>query len=264
MIEEMHFRSVLSIIFSFSFIFILSAEESFMLIDAVTDERIEEMGPDIDKYYSPCSSFKIPLALMGYDAGILKDENSPIWEFQEGYECSFPSWMNPQSPISWMKCSCVWYSKLLSLELGLEALRDYLVAFEYGNQNVLGGLVEPGPLPPLWINSSLLISPREQVQFIQKMVLKELPVSSSAFEKTKTLLFKEDLVNEWKLYGKTGAGSDIPRDGKKLDHSWFVGWIEKGDRFLPFAYLIRSEKINFEQRIPRVKELIIATNVMED
>ncbi len=40
---------------------------------------------------------------------------------------------------------------------------------EYGNQDASGGLADPGPLNPFWINSSIEISPREQVSFLQKM-----------------------------------------------------------------------------------------------
>ena len=109
----------------------------------------------------------------------------------------------------------------------------------------------------------MLISPREQVSFIQQMVLGKLPISSNAVQVTKTLLFKEELLNGWQLFGKTGwSGSEIAKDGKVLEFSWFVGWIEKDNRFLPFAYLIRSKKINLEQRIPRVKQLIIESNVL--
>jgi len=73
------------------------------------------------------------------------------------------------------------------------------------------------------------------------------------------------LPEGWKLFGKTGwSGSDIAKDGKTLEHSWFVGWIEKHDSFYPFAYLIRDKKINLDQRIPRVKQLLVESNVMTE
>lgn len=75
---------------------------------------------------------------------------------------------------------------------------------------------------------------------------------------TKVILFKEELAEGWRLFGKTGwSGSDITKDGKTLEHSWFVGWIEKGHHFYPFAYLIRDKKINLDQRVPRVKQLLM-------
>lgn len=182
----------------------------------------------------------------------------PVWEFQEGYDQRQESWKGPQSPSSWIKNSCVWYSKLLSQEIGLETIKNYLVAFEYGNHNVSTGLVQPGFRDPLWVNSSLLISPLEQVKFIQKMVRLELPVGIYAVQTTKLLLFKEEFHTGWKLYGKTGSsGSEIAENGKTLEFSWFVGWMENDNYFFPFAYLIRSKKIDSDQKIPRVKQLII-------
>ncbi len=240
-----------------------ATEENFLLINGTTDEIITELGPNIHKQMSPCSTFKIPLSLMGYDASVLKDETNPIWDFQEGYDDWLVSWRAPQSPLSWMKYSCVWYSKVLSLELGLGKIQNYLTSMEYGNQDVSGGLADPGPLNPFWINSSIEISPREQVGFLQKMIRAQIPISSRAIQMTRAILFKEELPEGWKLFGKTGwSGTDITKDGKTLEHSWFVGWIEKDDSFYPFAYLIRDKKINLDQRIPRVKQLLIQSNVM--
>jgi beta-lactamase class D len=241
-----------------------SAEENFLLINGITNEIIIEFGPNTSKRLSPCSTFKIPLSLMGYDADILKDEATPVWDFLEGYDDWLASWRAPQSPLSWMKYSCVWYSKILSLKMGLEKVQSYVASIGYGNMDMSGGLAEPGPLDPAWINSSLEISPKEQVDFIQKIVSGMLPISARAIKFTRRLLFKEKLPEGWKLFGKTGwSGSDITRDGKTLEHGWFVGWVEKGHLFFPFAYLIRDWKINLDQRIPRVKQLIEASNIDE-
>ncbi len=252
------FSKVVACLFIFSCSRVFSAEENFLLINGMTDEVIAELGPNINKQMSPCSTFKIALSLMGYDAGVLKDETNPIWDFYEGYDDWLEFWRAPQSPLSWMKYSCIWYSKVLSIELGLAKIQNYLISIEYGNQDASVGLVDPGPLDPFWVNSSIKISPKEQVAFIQKMIRAELPLSSHAIQMTKAILFKEKLSAGWKLFGKTGwSGSSITQDGKTLEHSWFVGWIEKEDSFYPFAYLIRDKKINLDQRIPRVKQLLV-------
>jgi len=258
-------RFIMSFPFAFSFIATISAEENFILMNGLTNEVILELGPGIHERISPCSTFKITLTLIGYDAGILKDEQSPIWDFHEGYDDWLESWRAPQTPKSWMQYSCVWYSKILSLRLGMERIQNYLSSIEYGNKDISGGLAEPGRTNVAWINSSLTISPQEQVNFIQKMILEKLPISSSAIQMTKTLIFQEELPGGWKLFGKTGwSGSDIAKDGISLEHGWFVGWIEKGEVFFPFAYLIRERKINRDQRIPRVKQLLIESNVIAD
>ena len=257
------FSKLITYLFIFPCVHGLSAEENFLLINGMTDEVITELGPNIHKQMSPCSTFKIPLSLMGYDAEVLKDEIHPTWDFQEGYDDWLEPWRVAQSPSSWMQYSCVWYSKVLSLELGLRKIQHYFTSIEYGNQNASGGLADPGPLDPFWINSSLEISPKKQVDFLKKMVRAQLPISSRAIQMTKVLIFKEELPEGWKLFGKTGwSGSSITKDGNTLEHSWFVGWIEKDNDFYPFAYLIRDKKINLDQRIPRVKQLLVESKVI--
>lgn len=229
---------------------IFSAEENFIIINGFTDEIVLEMGPHINERISPYSTFKITLSLMGYDAEILKDEKTPTWDFQEGYDDFLEPWKGPQTPQSWMKYSCVWYSKILALQLGLEKIQSYLTSIEYGNGDMSGGLAQPGPTKVAWINSSLKISPKEQVDFIQKMISGQLPISPKAIQMTKLLLFKEESPEGWKLFGRTGYG-------------WFVGWIEKDHNFFPFAYHINAQEINPDQRIQRVKQLLLRSNVIE-
>jgi len=239
------------------------AEETFLLIDGITDQILLEQGSAINEQISPCSTFKITLSLMGYDAGILIDTQTPTWNFQEGYDDFLESWKAPLMPQSWMQFSCLWYSKLFALQLGLGPIQKYLASLQYGNQDMSGGVTPPGPGNVAWINSSLKISPKEQVRFIQKMLLGELPLSLHSIQMTKELLFKEESEG-WRLFGKTGwSGSDITKDGKTLEHGWFVGWIEKAHYFYPFAYLVREKKIDLDQRIPRVKQLLTESKIMQ-
>lgn len=219
---------------------LLHAEESFIVMQG--QDCLKQLGDRIEERASPCSTFKIALSLMGFDAGILVDEENPVWDYQEGYDDYLPSWKAPQSPRTWMKLSCVWYSRLLAQELGLAAMEHYLSRFNYGNQDFSGGLTKA------WIKSTLLISPKEQVLFIQKLLQGELPISLESQEKTKNILFHEILPNDWKLFGKTGS------DGQQL--GWFVGWVEKEGETMIFAYQNREPNINLAARIPRVKELL--------
>jgi beta-lactamase class D len=234
------------------------AEERFLLVNGTSGQTVFQLGSQLDERMSPCSTFKIPLSLMGYDAEILKDEQTPIWQFQEGYDDFLGTWKCPQSPRTWMHYSCIWYSKLISCQLGLKKMHNYLSAFAYGNQDMSVGLIMPGKADPAWFHSSpLRISLREQVDFIRKMLQNKLQVTNHATDMTKAILFKEDLAQGWKLFGKTGWSGSIGRDDDTvLEYAWFVGWIEKDIHFFPFAYFIRDKKIALDQRTPRVKQLI--------
>jgi beta-lactamase class D len=263
MTHQLFSKLLICVLFVFQSTWVFSTEENFFLIDGLTEEVIIQRGPHIDTRFSPCSSFKMPLSVMGYDVGILIDEETPTWDFEQGYDDWIEAWRVPQTPLSWMQFSCVWYSKILSVRIGLDKIQNYLASMHYGNQDMSGGLSLPGPEDVAWINSSLQISAREQVDFVRRMVRGQLSTSDNAFKMTKALVFKEELSDGWKLFGKTGwSGSDITKDGKTLQHSWFVGWIEKGERFYPFAYLIRDKTIQLDQRIPRVKQLLVESSAM--
>lgn len=250
------------------FLFVFScvtAEERFLLVNGISGANVLQLGSQFDEQISPCSTFKIVLSLMGYDAGILIDEQTPIWEFQEGYDDSFDSWKGPQTPLSWMESSCIWYSKIISCQLGLEKMQSYLAAFSYGNQDLSAGLVKPGKTDPAWVHSSpLKISMREQVDFINRMLQNKLSISDHALKKTKCILFKEELQSGWKLFGKTGWSGPIGCNADPiLEYAWFVGWIENKNQYFPFAYLIREKNIRLDQRIPRVIELLYESEIID-
>lgn len=125
------------------------------MINSKSGGSLLEIGPHIDKRMIPCSTFKIALSLMGFDSGILQNENNPVWLFKKGYDDFLESWKSPQTSQSWMKNSFVWFSKLLAARLGIQKFEYYLAVLDYGNQDSSGGLTNA------WLSSSLKISPRE-------------------------------------------------------------------------------------------------------
>lgn len=200
---------------------------------------------DCEKRYAPQSTFKIALALMGFDSGVLIDEMHPEWPFKEGYVDWRDAWKQDQTPKSWMKESCVWYSQVLTKELGMKKFQEYVTKFDYGNKDLSGDKGQNNGLTNAWLSSSLQISAIEQIAFLQNMLAGKLPVKPNAIEMTKNILFVEDLKNGWKFYGKTGTGSLLNAFGAKnpdLYHGWFIGWIEKGDRRIIFSNHIEDDK----------------------
>jgi beta-lactamase class D len=187
---------------------------------------------------SPCSTFKVPLALMAFDAGILKDESSSLkWD---GTKSSRESWNRDQTAATWMQNSVVWFSQRLTPLLGMDRVKAYLAKFAYGNQDMSGGLTRA------WLESSLQISPDEQLRFWQRFWREELPVSKHAYAMTKKITFVETSDAGWTLHGKTGsggAGSGGASRPTELWLGWFVGHVSRGDR----AYLFVC---SYTDRVP--------------
>ncbi len=206
--------------------------------------KILKQEGDCKTRYSPASTFKIALALIGYDAHLLKNDTNPVLPCKPEYDVFINVCKGPHSPKTWMRDSCVWYSQVLTQQLGQEQFTNYMVKFSYGNQDVSGDPGKNNGLTHAWLSSSLAISPAEQIGFLQKMTHNKLPVSNYAYTMTKKIMFIQEMAGGWKLYGKTGLGEQFDRNKQKtgLHHGWFVGWIEKGNRIITFAVHLNDHK----------------------
>ena len=112
----------------------------FILYDLTADKTAFHYG---DKQcairISPCSTFKIPLALMAFDQSIFKNENTLIkWD---GISRDYPDWNKDQTPKTWLQYSTVWVSKWLTPQLGAVKIKQYLNNFHYGNKNIQEELI---------------------------------------------------------------------------------------------------------------------------
>lgn len=204
---------------------------------AVENNKVLKKEGICTERYSPCSTFKIAISLIGYDSGILVDEKSPVWDYKAGYPDWLDKWKQSHNPSLWIKNSCVWYSQIITQKIGMKKFQEYVKKFNYGNKNVSGDKGKNNGLTNSWLSSSLQISPEEQISFLRKLIENKLPVSNKANKMTKKILFIEDISNGWKLYGKTGAGS---KSGATF--AWFVGWIEKDNRAIVFANYLKDKK----------------------
>ena len=203
----------------------------FELYDMRTSKLVVRSNPRrCAERTSPCSTFKVPLALMAFDSSILKDETSRIkWD---GTKTSRDEWNRDQTASSWMQNSVVWFSQRLTPQLGMERVKAYLSRFDFGNQDMSGGLTTA------WLESSLQVSPDEELRFWRRFWREELPVSKHAFDMTKKITFVAVSASGWTLHGKTGSGS-VGAGGANqipvLGLGWFVGHIARGDREYVFV-----------------------------
>ena len=205
---------------------------------------VHQIG-DCNNRYSPCSTFKIALSLMGYDSGIFTDETHPSWPFKKGYTDFLDKWKQDQTPITWIKNSCVWYSQVLTKKLGMKRFQSYVAKFAYGNMDLSGDKGKNNGLTNSWLSSSLQISSIEQIAFLENLLTNQLSASIYAHEMTRNILFAEDLPNGWKLYGKTGSGVLLSADRTQklqIQHGWYIGWIQKDKRIIIFSNHIVDNK----------------------
>lgn len=200
---------------------------SFVLLD-LNKEQYHIYNEKLSKErVSPCSTFKIVCSLIGLEAGILQDENTKMsWD---GTIYPYEQWNQDQSLDSAFTYSVNWYFEKLLLKLKKEDLEKYISQLEYGNQNISGK-------KDFWNESTLKISPIEQVELLRKLYLYELPFANSNVDTVKSIMkvLEQDSIV---LSGKTGTGII---DNKSIN-GWFVGYLEKDRQVYIFATNIRGK-----------------------
>ncbi|MBD8654438.1 class D beta-lactamase [Oxalobacteraceae sp. CFBP 13730] len=221
-----------------------------LMLDAATGAVLVEEGR-CDVRTTPVSIFNIAVSLMGFDAGILQDAHTPALPFKDGYVDWQPSWRAATDPTSWIRNSTVWYAQQVTSRLGERRVQDYVDRFDYGNQDLTGGV------DIAWIASSLQVSPREQAAFLRKVANRDLPVSAHAFDMTAQLLRLPTSANGWQVCGKTGTASGDGDAGRAL--GWFVGWATKDGRTVVFARQTLGPRDPDRAAGPLLKERFLRT-----
>jgi beta-lactamase class D len=186
----------------------------FVLYDLKSDKVVCQYNESrCQREFAPCSTFKIAIALMAFDKGILKDENTTYkWD---GVDRGNPYWNRDTSATDWLKYSVVWYSQRITPQLGAPTIEDYLAKFDYGNRDISGGLTN------FWLGSTLKISANEEIEFLKKLWRDELPVSPRAMALTKKIMPVEISPSGARLAGKTGSHSTTTNS-----LGWFVGHLD--------------------------------------
>ncbi len=189
---------------------------SFVLYDLNSDSFSVYNSEEASKRVSPDSTYKIYSALAALESGAISpEENTILWN---GEKYPFEQWEKDQDLDSAMKNSVNWYFDRLNESCGKE-LQNIFTAFGYGNCDMNGG-------KDFWMESSLKVSPMEQVE-----ALKSLYLNENGYRHENVEAVKDSLEISPGFYGKTGSGMV---NGKEVN-GWFIGFVETEDNVWFFA-----------------------------
>lgn len=204
---------------------------------------------------SPCSTFKIISSLIGLENGIIDPDNSVRpWSGEIFWN---EDWNRDINFSDAFRTSCVWYFRQVTDDIGKVKMQNELNKLKYGNCDIsdwegkLNTNNNNRALTGFWIESSLKISPKEQVEVMERI----FGTDSTYSERTQNILKQVMLISEENnteisIYGKTGMGK---AEGIVVD-AWFTGFAEtlEGNKYF-CVYLGQSEMQATHQALPQRK-----------
>lgn len=211
-----------------------------------------------EKRSSPNSTFKIISTLIGLENRVIDSVNSTMG--YDGTIYSNEKWNADLNLKDAFKESCVWYYRKVIDRIGQSQVEKWLYGLDYGNSDISqwnGNGTNPKPaLNGFWLDSSLEISPKEQVDIIAKIFEGKTDFSEKNINILKEVMLIQKDGNTT-VYGKTGTGKSAGEG--KIANGWFVGMFENNNGRYYFAVRLTDEK---EKGVwgPKAKE--IALNII--
>ncbi len=180
---------------------------------ALGGERVGERHP-------PFSTFKIPNFLIALETGAAESESCLEYDPEKRPRQSYwpEDWAQDQNLHSAFRRSAAWAFQDLAQKIGEKVYETYLSNFRYGNQQASGDA--------FWLDRSLAISPREQVNFLERLVTEKLAISPAHIERLKRAALDKE-VEGYRLFGKTGSGPVVADQFDGPFEGWYVGWLER-------------------------------------
>jgi beta-lactamase class D len=213
----------------------------FYAIDLEDGRRYAWAPERADERHTPYSTFKIPNFLIALETGVAGSVDE-IRQRDPGRRPAQPwwseAWREDQDLAQAFRRSTVWYFQELALQVGGPRYREMLRAFSYGNA------MAPDDDDRFWLVGPLAISPREQAEFIVRLVQGDLPLRPETVAALREVSLLEERDGH-RLHGKTGSGPVAGGDMDGPFAGWLVGWVERPDA-APVAYALYVRGPRFE------------------
>jgi beta-lactamase class D len=179
----------------------------------------------------PASTFKIPNSVIALETGVVGDPDKDVFKW-DGVTRSFDAWNKDHTLRSAIAASAVPVYQEIARRIGAERMQKYVDLLDYGNRNIGGGIDQ------FWLTGDMRIDPVQQVDFVDRLRRRALPVSKRSQDLVADIL-PVTKVGDAVIRAKTGL-----TDSEHGSLGWLVGWAEKGGADTVFA-------LNLDVREPR-------------
>lgn len=191
-----------------------------MVIRRLSDGREWVHNPvRADSTFVPASTFKILNAAIALEEAVASgpDHTFP-WD---GEEREFQVWNQDHTLATAMTASAVPVYQEVARAVGEERMTRWLDEVGYGNGSTGGGIDR------FWLTGELRTSARDQVAFLSRMILGDVPFSEGTLDQVAGMLVVDEGPG-WTLRGKTGWAFEV-------ELGWWVGWAEHEGETFAFA-----------------------------
>ena len=212
----------------------LQVKGSFSLYDTKRNIIYTSSSTELDKAYAPASTFKIYNSLIGLQTGVLSGKDHLYkWNGTKHWR---DEWNKDHTLETAYKTSCVWYYQELARQIGTDNMRTWLKKIGYGKGTFR-------TLDEFWLNAEITITPRQQLQLLNRLQAKTLPFDSQHLATMEAIMLAENTPT-YALYGKTGWGRGIKSmNGKEV--GWWIGYVVVPSGTYCFATcLVQKEDAN--------------------
>jgi beta-lactamase class D len=214
------------------------------------DETFIEVGPEqCSQALSPCSTFKIPNALIGLQTGVVTGPN----DLKKWDGTKRPRKISNQDHTlaSAINESIVWYFQQVARDVGEQRMAAWLEKLEYGNRDISGGI------DGFWLGSSLKIDAYAQLDLVKSLWHGTLPFEPEKQAQVRDMLILDSELNGI-LHGKTG-GCPGGTEQNPAGHGWFIGWVDWNEpkRQEPYASFFAVNIIGNPKRGQAAREAAI-------
>jgi beta-lactamase class D len=199
-------------------------EGTLVVLNTANGEFMAHDPERAKRRFVPASTFKVPNSLIGLETGAFSSVEELLrWDGVQRSRASLNRDHNMRSAIRY---SVVWFFQELARRAGHQSMSDWVRQLGYGNQDI----GSPSELTRFWLSGPVAISALEQVEFLDRLRLGDLPASQRSQRMVREILHI-GAIPGGQLRAKTGWAL---RPGTDL--GWYVGWLDAGDdRDLVFA-----------------------------
>lgn len=208
----------------------LGLEGSILIYDSKQNRTYEHNSQRNATAMTPASTFKIFNAMVALETGIMPDDVAVLtWD---GVQRSIEAWNHDTNLRQAFKDSTVWFYQVLARRTGHQRMQQFIDKVGYGNRQI--GTAKD--IDRFWLQGPLKITPKQQIEFLQRLYQNDLPFSQRTMNLVKDIMVREQTPG-YTLRGKTGW-----LNSTKPELGWFVGYLEQNSNVYFFATTLDINK----------------------